>query len=112
LKNNEARGFPVPRLKLIGNRYMQLKPSQVKSGSFGRHAGRLTHYGYDCIPLVGKRPIMDEWPKGCPVEQWARYTDCSLGILTERTPALDVDVLDEELADKIQAAAEKALAGR
>jgi hypothetical protein len=90
---------------------MNLKVSQVKSTSFGRHAGRLTHYGYDCIPVAGKRPVMDEWQKGCPAGQWPLYADYGLGILTERTPAIDVDVLDEELAGKIQAAAERALGG-
>jgi Primase C terminal 2 (PriCT-2)/Bifunctional DNA primase/polymerase, N-terminal len=90
---------------------MLLKASQVKSGSFGRHAGRLTHYGYDCIPVIGKHPIMPEWTKGCPVDQWPQYVNCGLGILTERTPAIDIDVLDEELAGKIQATAERALGG-
>jgi hypothetical protein len=100
---------------------MSLRASQVKSATFGRHAGRLTHYGYNCIPITrptdpvpdaGKRPAMlSGWQNGCPVEQWARYADCGLGILTERTPAIDIDVLDEELAGKIQAAAERALGG-
>jgi hypothetical protein len=81
---------------------MSLKASQVKSVTFGRHAGRLTHYGYDCIPVASKRPAMDDWTKGCPRDQWERYADYSLGILTERTPAIDVDVLDEDLARKIQ----------
>jgi hypothetical protein len=88
---------------------MSLEAPQVKSTSFGRHAGRLAHYGYDCIPVAGKRPVMDEWTKGCPPDEWQRYADHSLGILTERTPAIDVDVLDEDLAGKIQAAAERAL---
>src|SRR5688572_22801283 len=100
---------------------MSLRASQVKSATFGRHAGRLTHYGYDCIPITrptdpvpdaGKRPAMPNgWQRGCPVEQWPMYADCGLGILTERTPAIDIDVLDEELAGKIQAAAERALGG-
>jgi hypothetical protein len=90
---------------------MHPKPSQVKSCSFGRHAGRLSHYGYDCIPVVGKRAIAEDWPNGCPVDQWSRYADCGLGILNERTPAIDIDVLDEDLAGKIQAAAERSLGG-
>ena len=100
---------------------MSLKASQVKSASFGRHAGRLTHYGYDCIPITcptdpvsdaGKRPAMSNgWQNGCPVERWSQYADCGLGILAERTPAIDIDVLDEELAGKIQAAAERSLGG-
>jgi Primase C terminal 2 (PriCT-2)/Bifunctional DNA primase/polymerase, N-terminal len=90
---------------------MTLKTSQVKSATFGRHAGRLTHYGYDCIPVAGKRPIMEEWQKGCPAARWSLYADHGLGILTERTPAVDIDCLDEGLAGKIQAAAERALGG-
>ena len=106
---------------------MSAAASLLKSGSFGRHVGRLTHYGYDCIPITlptdpvpdaGKRPAMAAWQHGCPQEQWPQYADCGLGILTERTPAIDIDVLDEALAAKIQGAAERApgrrstLAGR
>jgi putative DNA primase/helicase len=99
---------------------MSLRTSQVKSATFGRHAGRLTHYGYDCIPITrtidpvpdaGKRPATSGWQQGCPAALWSQYADCGLGILTERTPAIDVDVLDEDLAAKIQAAAERALGG-
>jgi hypothetical protein len=92
---------------------MNPKISQIKSATFGRHAGRLTHFGYDVIPITrptdpipdaGKRPAMPNgWQNGCPVGQWDQYRDCGLGILTERTPAIDIDVLDEGLADKIQA---------
>jgi Primase C terminal 2 (PriCT-2) len=94
--------------------------SSVKSGSFGRHVGRLTHYGYDCVPITratdpvpdaGKRPAISGWQNGCPPEQWPLYADYGLGILTERTPAIDIDVLDETLAEKIHAAAERALGG-
>jgi hypothetical protein len=107
---------------------MSLTAAQVKSGTFGRHAGRLTHYGYDCIPISlpsdtnyddpGKQPAQlkrhgcGSWREGCAVQHWPRYVDCGLGILTERTPAIDIDVLDEELAGKIQATAERALGGK
>jgi hypothetical protein len=99
---------------------MSFDTSSLKSGSFGRHAGRLTHYGYDCIPITlpthpvpdaGKRPAMAAWQHGSPQEQWPSYADYGLGILTERTPAIDIDVLDEVLAAKIQGAAERALGG-
>jgi Primase C terminal 2 (PriCT-2)/Bifunctional DNA primase/polymerase, N-terminal len=96
------------------------RPASSASGTFGRHAGRLTHYGYDCIPITrptdpvpdaGKRPAIAGWQQGCSVEQWPLHADCGLGILTERTPAIDIDVLDEPLAAKIQGAAERALGG-
>ena len=91
METSEARADKAAPHNMLRNHKDGLETSQVKSATFGRHVGRLTHYGYDCIPVAGKRPVIDEWQNGCPVEQWRQYADCGLGILTERTPAIDID---------------------
>jgi hypothetical protein len=94
------------------------------TGYFGLHADRLTRAGYaGVIPITtldqrylsepgkpdipvsdpGKQPAMySGWQNGCPRDQWHRYADRGLGILCRSTPALDIDVLDAELAQAIQ----------
>jgi len=85
---------------------------------FGEHAPRLAALGYDVIPISppgphpsnGKRPAMVEgWQRGCPREDWPRYARCGVGILSRRTPALDVDVLHPDVAHAVQAAADREL---
>lgn len=89
-------------------------------GWFGRHAARLDGYGFDVIPISrhddrsytdpGKQPAQRKgWTEGCPVEQWPAFAACGVGILTKRTPALDIDVLDAELAESIQDIADRVL---
>jgi hypothetical protein len=62
--------------------------------------------GYDPIPLEGKRPGLRGWQKRNnqspeSIQRWAgEYPNLlSTGILTATTPALDVDILDPEIAD-------------
>ena len=58
----------------------------------------------------GKQPAQRKgWSQGCPREQWGKFAHCGLGILTKRTPALDIDVLDADLAQAIQGLADKVL---
>jgi len=97
---------------------------------FAEHGSRLESYGYDIIPVTrpcdrwliapgkppvpvktpGKQPAMlERWQNGCPREQWPGYARCGVGILTRRTPALDIDVMDIELAESIQALADRVL---
>jgi hypothetical protein len=90
------------------------------TGYFGQHAARVLRAGYDPIPISrhddsygkdrGKQPAqLKGWSKGCPSDEWGQYADCGLGILTRHTPAVDVDVLDPELADAIQAQIDRVL---
>jgi putative DNA primase/helicase len=90
------------------------------TGYFAQHAVRLADYGYDVIPIsrhedptykdAGKQPAQRKgWQQGCPRERWRSYASCGVGILTKRTPALDIDVLDPELAESIQAIADRVL---
>jgi hypothetical protein len=103
------------------------------NGYFAQNAERLADYGYDVIPISrhddasqrwdrkkgqmvpvytdpGKQPAqLRGWSKGCPRESWEAYAGCGIGILTKRTPALDIDVKDADLADAIQAQADRLL---
>jgi Casjensviridae DNA primase len=90
------------------------------TGYFAQHAARLAGYGYDVIPISrhddpsytdpGKQPAQRHgWQRGCLPANWASYGECGVGILCKTTPALDIDVLDAELAEEIQAQAERVL---
>jgi hypothetical protein len=65
----------------------------------------LLQNGYEPIPLVGKRPVLDAWQNSHPtvenITTWQRtYPNATnTGILTRHTPAIDDDVLDQEVAD-------------
>ena len=56
---------------------------------------------FDPVPLRGKRPFYLKWQKGAsiPIDRWPRG---NTGVLTARTPAIDIDVLDEAVADQIE----------
>jgi len=63
--------------------------------------------GYEPTPLVGKRPVLDQWQNSRPTAQdiaaWERThpNATNTGILTRLVPAVDDDVLDQEVADII-----------
>jgi hypothetical protein len=65
----------------------------------------LLQNGYAPTPLMGKRPILNEWQNSCPTAEdipaWEkRYPNATnTGLLTALTPAIDIDVLDEEVAN-------------
>jgi hypothetical protein len=82
------------------------------TGYFGQHADRLARAGYEVIPIIAKqkRPPFEGWQQGGDVAAWLpKYSSCSLGVLTRYTPALDIDVIDADLADDIQALADRVL---
>jgi hypothetical protein len=63
--------------------------------------------GFEPIPLNGKIPVISEWQNLRPtledIVSWERvYTgSVNTGVLTRLTPAADIDVLDQEVADII-----------
>lgn len=88
--------------------------------AFGRHAARLARMGYDVIPISrandrtytypGKQPAQRRgWSDGCRRQLWPEFAECGVGILTARTPALDIDVLEPKVAGAIQWAADREL---
>jgi AAA domain-containing protein/bifunctional DNA primase/polymerase-like protein len=73
--------------------------------------------GYSPLPVNGKAPPLDGWQKTCATDKlisyWIhQYPDAlSTGILTRNTPAVDIDVTDEEMAEELTALAEE-IAGK
>ncbi|HEY2243484.1 MAG TPA: AAA family ATPase [Xanthobacteraceae bacterium] len=73
---------------------------------------RLVSAGFQPIPLTGKRPAMDQWSKKTEtnfteIGLWEKVYPWSTntGILTQRTPTLDIDILDDEPAAAVEALA-------
>jgi hypothetical protein len=68
--------------------------------------------GYHPIPVCGKVPGIAAW-QNCTnvssgtIQQWSRsHRDCTnMGILTGKTVGVDIDVLDDELSEKLVARA-------
>jgi putative DNA primase/helicase len=65
----------------------------------------LLQNGYQPTPLIGKRPILDGWQNSSPtaedVAAWEKNHSnaTNTGLLTALTPAVDIDILDEEVAN-------------
>lgn len=63
--------------------------------------------GYWPIPVNGKIPMLDDWTDVRAtrdmIERWARnYPNTNTSILTFNAPAIDIDVLDRDVADEIE----------
>src|SRR5262249_14502762 len=60
--------------------------------------------GYEPTPLVGKRPVLDQWQNSRPtaedIAEWdvTHPNATNTGILTRLVPASDDDVIDQEVA--------------
>jgi hypothetical protein len=86
------------------------KPLPV-AGTFANLALRLADLGYSPIPLHGKRPFQNGWQhRRDPDLEWiaGQVSECSahnLGIVCGRLVAVDVDVLDPDLAYEVDALA-------
>jgi bifunctional DNA primase/polymerase-like protein len=70
---------------------------------------RLRSAGYAPIPCEGKRPRMEKWQtkKDTTAEEIAQWeklwpTARNTGILTQHTPALDIDILNQEAAKGVE----------
>jgi hypothetical protein len=63
--------------------------------------------GYEPIPLVGKRPVLDKWqslrPTAEDIAAWEKRhpNATNTGVLSRLTPTIDIDVLDEKVANTI-----------
>jgi hypothetical protein len=77
---------------------------------------QLLSLGYEPIPCYEgtKRPIGLNWPDGNTIGKWqkAKGQPFLLGILTRKTPGVDIDCYDEQLADELQALAEEVTASK
>src|SRR6516162_5711284 len=69
---------------------------------------RYVKAGYEPIPCLGKRPVLPSWSTApieidCPASWGVAYPDATnTGIRTKRTPAIDIDVVDADLAEQIE----------
>jgi hypothetical protein len=84
------------------------------SGAYAAHAAALEMAGYQPIPISlpnprdpdgGKRPVVErdwDWTRYRPVaERLPRFGIYGVGLLTATIPAVDIDVLDADLADAL-----------
>lgn len=80
-------------------------------GYLALHGAKLIEQGYTVVPIqVGKKaPGYDGWQKSratkAQVVDWLKggHKWSGVGILTKNTPAIDIDVRDEEVALQVQA---------
>jgi hypothetical protein len=80
----------------------------MNSGEIAALRMQLLHGGFWPLPLCGKSPYHKDWTnvRACTadIRQWGndRPDASNTGILTQRNPALDLDILDERAADAIE----------
>jgi hypothetical protein len=82
------------------------------SGAFATHGPYLECAGYQPVPVEpgGKAPVIERWGVPAPVASLLpKYARCSVGILTARTPALDIDIRIADLAADLHALAVRRL---
>jgi Bifunctional DNA primase/polymerase, N-terminal len=78
----------------------------------------LLNAGFSPIPVEGKRPPLKEWQKAqanaTEIELWERLFPAAknTGVLTARTPFIDIDLLAPEAAEAIEALARGRFEGR
>jgi AAA domain/Bifunctional DNA primase/polymerase, N-terminal len=70
--------------------------------------------GYSSIPLMGKRPTLAEWQTKADAteEEMRRWSGPNTGLLTEFTPAFDIDITHPEAADAVEGAVRDWFDGR
>src|SRR5687767_14021007 len=72
--------------------------------SFGEVTRELEERGFEPVPIRpgSKAPAPADWQLGRPVAAWlSRYSRCGIGLLTRRTPAIDIDVRHAEAAEAV-----------
>ena len=86
------------------------KPAAQEGGYLAQHGAALIDNGYTVVPIqVGKKaPGFDGWQKSRStkpqLDEWIEHGHrwSGVGIITRYTPAIDIDVLDEDVALKIE----------
>lgn len=86
-------------------------PGVAAGGFLHRHGQEMILNGYSIVPILpGKKaPGFDGWQKTrstrSQLTTWLSEGQgrCGVGILTRDTPAIDIDVMDEDLAAKLEA---------
>ncbi len=82
------------------------RPVGAGHPTFGEAALQLLKNGYSPLPIRPgeKRPVLRGWASdpidARKIEQWCgEFPDCGIGLRTGQLVAIDIDILDEELAD-------------
>jgi hypothetical protein len=78
--------------------------SAARPPIFGEVAPELELRDFEPVPIRhgSKAPAPDCWQRGGPAAAWlARYARCGTGLLTRRTPAIDIDVRHAEAAEAV-----------
>lgn len=81
-----------------------------QGGYLALHGAKLVEQGYTVVPIqVGKKaPGFDGWQKSrattAQINDWLKggHKWSGVGIITKHTPAIDIDVRDEEVALKVE----------
>lgn len=84
-----------------------------------QYGEKLLANGYHIVPIRvgGKAPGFDGWEKSRAtvgqLKDWLEngHRQCGVGILTKNTPAIDIDIRDEEMAELMDAYVRKHLGG-
>jgi len=70
---------------------------------------QLRRAGFSPLPLVGKKPVQNEWqkfadPSESEIDLWTRTYSAAenTGALTKFAPALDIDILDHDAAEAVE----------
>jgi hypothetical protein len=80
----------------------------MNSGEIAALRMQLLHGGFWPLPLCGKSPYHKDWTnvRACTadIRQWGidRPDAINTGILTQTTPTLDIDILDERAGDAVE----------
>jgi hypothetical protein len=81
---------------------------------------RLAEAGFSPIPLFGKKPAINDWPRyddntsNHEIDFWGRTIPAAIntGILTRTTPGFDIDIFDAAAAQTIEDLARERFGGR
>lgn len=82
----------------------------VRRDFLAQHGAALLDNGYTVVPIqTGKKaPGFDGWQKSTPskhqLKEWIDHghKNSGVGIITKNTPAIDIDVRDDEVAQKVE----------
>ena len=85
------------------------RPFVVSTWTYGDAAPRLLQHGYEPLPIrPGKKsPVPERWNTlpidEARIEQWiAEHPACSIGLRTGTLVGVDIDILDPDLAHRIE----------
>ena len=79
------------------------------SEAIAAYRKQLRRAGFSPLPLVGKKPVQNEWqkfadPSENEIDLWPRIYPAAenTGVLTKFSPALDIDILDPDAAEAVE----------